>query len=131
MAVALKHAIGLAIDDRNALMAAYAGVGAEAEEARAAVRDLLALKGVKPSQMSAGQLDTARLALVWAEQHLDEVVRCESGTVARDAWRLRKRLRAARLAQWGKTAFESYCENATTVDVMDCVTSGRPMGVPS
>lgn len=75
LAAALKHAIPHAIEDRTSLADAYNQKGPAAEDALAAAKRLIKLKGIKPSRFAKEQAELARWALVWAEQNL--VVRHE------------------------------------------------------
>lgn len=116
LATALKHAIPYAIEDRTSLADAYNHKGPAAEEALAAAKRLIKLKGIKPSRFTKEQAELARWALVWAEQHLDNVADCEHGPERNAAIKLHAQLKEVRLAHYGRTNFEVFKANAVAVD---------------
>lgn len=119
LATALKHAIPYAIEDRTSLADAYNQKGPAAEDALAAAKGLVKLKGIKPSRFTKEQAELARCALVWAEQNLSEVADCEHGPERNVAIKLRAQLKAVRLAHYGQTNFEVFKANAIAVDFKD------------
>lgn len=119
LATALKHAIPHAIEDRTSLADAYNHEGPAAEEALAAAKNLVKLKGIKPSRFTKKQAELARWALVWAEQRLDDVADCEHGKELEAAIKLRAQLKAVRLAHYGQTNFEVFKANAVSLDIRD------------
>lgn len=127
---ALKLAIPFAIEDRRAMEHAYGNQGPEADEARNARRDLQELQSHLASNLDAQQRETARLALVWAEQYLHGLMDAVKHADKREYATARKqmrRLRSVRMEHFGKTMIETMCEHAQLVDVYEAVNRIRKM----
>ncbi len=129
----LKTALGIAIpyamQDRDAMAEAYGRQGKEAEAAAAARKDLRALVGVSPSTFTAGQRETARMALLWAEQHLDGYIDAIKDSEPREkktAVRQRHQLRRVRFQHFGRTLGEELCKRAVAVDAMEYAIAKSP-----
>ena len=121
LATALRFAIPFAMHDRRDLAQAYGQMGPDAEAATQACSDLLALVGIKPAKFSDSQRETARLALLWAEQYLDGYIDAlgeSSRHELKIARRQRMQIRKARFDHFGATALEVMSQRAKAVDVM-------------
>lgn len=110
--------------DRRDLAQAYGRMGPEAEAATQACSDLLALVGIKPAKFSDFQRETARLALLWAEQYLDgyiDAIGESSRHELKVARRQRMQIREVRFKHFGSTALEVMFQQAVLVHAMSLV----------
>lgn len=136
LGAAIKLAIPFAILDRQEMQKAYGGLGAQAQEAQQACRDLRALQGLRPSRYTPSQRETARMALLWGEQYLYGFMHAVKGfdraEFARSLKQYRQ-IRAVRMQFFGKTHGEVLSENAVLVDVTDLARHLRkqPLHKPS
>ena len=124
LATTLRFAIPFAMHDRRDLAQAYGRMGPEAEAATQACSELLALVGIKPAKFSDSQRETARLALLWAEQYLDGYIDAlgeSSRQELKVARRQRMQIRKVRFEHFGSTALEVMFQQAVPVDAMSLV----------
>lgn len=107
---------------------AYGSDGPEAAEARRACDELKALLGVRPAKFTVSQRETARLALLWAEQYLDgymNAIRDFDKAEFSSTLKQYRQIRAVRKLHFGKTLGEALCERAELVDAMALVQKCR------
>jgi hypothetical protein len=119
---ALRIAIPFAVEDREAMVAAYGGEGPEADESRALGKSFRDLIGLRPAAFTEEQKETARLALCYAEQHLDGYIAALNGFDKKEvamARKQRQQICRVRREHFGKTWIEDACKGAVAVDVME------------
>lgn len=117
---ALKLAIPLAIRDRKDIADAYGHEGAEADAAYTACMELRALRGVAPSLFTPKQRETARMALLWGEQHLQDIMNATADidkaefTLAEKQY---QQIRRLRVEKFGRTELEVVMQHCVEVPV--------------
>lgn len=115
----LQRAINPAVQDRVSLADAYSREGDIADDAIATAKRIEALKGRRFRTLNADELETARLAFIFAEQWDDSLADAQ-GT-GRDGRRLAhsaRMFRDFRLLVWGKTQMEALKETAAAIDAV-------------
>ena len=122
----LRRAIEPAMQDRLTLADAYSGEGEIALEAATVAKQIQALAGKRFSKLSPDELETARLAFIFAQQWEDSLAdalppsrerrQCEASA---------KQFREFRLLVWGKTRLEEMTENAGSVDIVQFLDESR------
>lgn len=122
LGTALKIAIPLAIQDREAMAEAHGFEGQDADAAMQACRDMKKLHGVKPATFTADQRELARMTLLWGEQYLQgfmEAVIDSDPAEFNLARKRRQQIRGVRFLHFGKTSIEAAMQNCSLVDVTD------------
>ena len=120
LGTALKLAIPFAISDRQAMAEAYGYMGQEAEAAKKACADMLALLKVKPANFTTDQREAARMALLWGEQYLTGFMLAMMGSDEAEfalASKQRKQIRIVRFEHFGQTAIEVAMKDCIEVPI--------------
>lgn len=124
LVTALRFAIPLAMHDRRDLAQAYGRTGPEAAAIAQSCSDLLALLGIRTAQFTDAQRETARLALLWAEQYLDGYIDAPDDSSKHElkvARRQRMQIRKVRFEHFGPTALEVMLQKTVAVDALSLV----------
>ena len=115
----LRRAIEPATQDRLTLVDAYSGEGEIALEAATVARKIRALTGRRFKKLTPEELETARLAFIFAQQWEDSLADALPPSRQRRECEDSARLfREFRLLVWGKTRLEEMTENAVTVNIV-------------
>lgn len=127
----LQRSITSAIRDREGLVDAYSGQGEWADQARADMQAMHALRGKKLASMDKTERATAFHALCCAEswhQSLAEAM----GPAGRGELREAARIRATRLSVFGKSALEAMVERSVSVDIREAakIMAAHAVAVP-
>jgi hypothetical protein len=116
----LSRALTPAILDRESYAQAYGSKGPEAEEALALKRGIEALRGKKLKALTDAQRETARLALLYAEQWEASLAEANEGLPdAAEPLKDAETFRKMRLRLWGRTAMEAALADSKAVSIHD------------
>ncbi|MGF6604442.1 hypothetical protein P3T23_009197 [Paraburkholderia sp. GAS448] len=121
-----RLAINPAVQDRLALVEAYGGKGDIADEAAADALRIKALGKKRVLKLSPEELETARLAFVFAEQWEQGLADSYPSSPEKRKYEFSaQRFREFRVQMWGKTKLEAMTEGATSVDIVKFLDESR------
>ncbi|KWT98247.1 MULTISPECIES: hypothetical protein [unclassified Variovorax] len=114
----LTRALAPAVLDRESYAQAYGGKGPEAEAATALKFAFEALRGKSLKSLTSEERETARLALIYAEQWEASLAEANEGLPdAQEPLREAAAFRKMRLRLWGRTAMEAALADGKHVDI--------------
>ena len=116
----VQRAIECALLDRESLLDAYSGEGPIADDIRAQIAGIYAIKGKKLAKMTPAEDESARIAMIYGEQWESTLADASPGAETEATCRKNVALfKEVRLRRWGKTQFEVDMENSVAVPVTE------------